>query len=166
MISQNYINPNDDKNRVRVWPFRFWIRMTILLSGSRQKPVFSFSGSGTGSTQKNPGFQIAGSKPEKLDGGWNDEASVHAPLDFLEFAETIKMKNKFMRYELNLPTSMIKFTIAYILCVKTSHLAVHNNKKLNKYRSIGKSGLAVSLRCRLRHRQVQEAAAMKAASKV
>ena len=106
--------------------------MTILLSGSGQKFVFSFSGSGTGSTRKNLGFRIMGFKLEKLDGGWNDEASVRAPFDSLEFVETIKMKNKFMRYELNLPTSIIKFTIASILCVKTLHLAVHNNKKLNK----------------------------------
>ncbi|KAK9225573.1 hypothetical protein WN943_010615 [Citrus x changshan-huyou] len=59
--------------------------MTILLSGSGQKFVFSFSGSGTGSTRKNPGFRMVGFKLEKLDGGWNDEASVRAPFDSLEF---------------------------------------------------------------------------------
>ena len=52
--------------------------------------------------------------------------------DSLEFAETIKKKNKFMGSELNLPTSIIKFTITSILYVKMLHSAVHNKKKLNK----------------------------------
>ena len=43
--------------------------MPILLPGSGYKPAFSFSGSGTGSTRKNPDFQIAGFEPGKLESG-------------------------------------------------------------------------------------------------
>ncbi|KDO36717.1 hypothetical protein CISIN_1g033810mg [Citrus sinensis] len=103
----------DGKNRVRVrvWPFRFRTWMPILLSGSGYKPAFSFSGTGTGSTRKNPSSRIAGFEPGKLEAG------------------TIK------------PLCMPLLTLY-------------------------KSGLAVYLRCRLRHRRAQEAAAMKAVSKV
>ena len=80
--------------------------------------------------ENNSGFRIAGFKPKKLNGGWNDEASVRAPFDSLEFAETIKMKKKFIGSELNLPTSVIKFTITSILYVKMLYLVVHNNNKI------------------------------------
>lgn len=130
--------------------------MPILLSGSGYKPAFSFSGTGTGSTRKNPSSRIAGFEPGKL------EAGTIKPLCMPLL--TLYKSGLAVYLRCRLRHRRAQEAAAMKAVSKVWDPASTNKREMRS--SANKSGLAVSLRCRLRHQRVEEVAAMRVASKV